>query len=73
MIRESEHAESKADFIHKLAIDQKESNETLYWLELLMKTNYLDKSEYESINSDATEIIKLLTKIIVTSRNNIKS
>ena len=73
MIRESEHAESKADFIHKLAIAQKESNETLYWLELLMKTNYLDKSEYESINSDATEIIKLLTKIIVTSRNNIKS
>ena len=73
MIRESEHAESKADFIHKLAIAQKESNETLYWLELLMKTNYLDKSEYESINNDATEIIKLLTKIIVTSRNNIKS
>lgn len=73
MIGESEHAESKADFIHKLAIAQKESNETLYWLELLMKTNYLDKSEYESINNDATEIIKLLTKIIVTSRNNIKS
>ena len=73
MIRESEHAESKADFIHKFAIAQKESNETLYWLELIMKTNYLDKSEYESINSDATEIIKLLTKIIVTSRNNIKS
>ena len=73
MIRESEHAESKADFIHKLAIAQKESNETLYWLELLKKTNYLDKSEYERINSDATEIIKLLTKIIVTSRNNIKS
>ena len=73
MIRESEHAESKADFIHKLAIAQKESNETLYWLELLKKTNYLDKSEYESINNDATEIIKLLTKIIVTSRNNIKS
>ena len=73
MIRESEHAESKADFIHKLAIAQKESNETLYWLELLMKTNYLDKLEYESINNDATEIIKLLTKIIVTNRNNIKS
>jgi four helix bundle protein len=73
MIGESEHAESKADFIHKLAITQKESNETFYWLELLMKTNYLDKSEYESINNDATEIIKLLTKIIVTSRNNIKS
>jgi four helix bundle protein len=38
MVRESEHAQSKADFIHKLSIAQKESNETLYWLELLTKT-----------------------------------
>ena len=32
MVRESEHAQSKADFIHKLSIAQKESNEILYWL-----------------------------------------
>ena len=50
MVRESEHAESKADFIHKLAIAQKESNETLYWLELLNRTDYLKVSEFESIN-----------------------
>ncbi|MBT3300375.1 MAG: four helix bundle protein [Candidatus Marinimicrobia bacterium] len=71
LVRESEHAESKADFIHKLAIAQKESNETLYWLELLMLTQYLEKSEYESINQDGTEIIKLLTKIIITTRKNL--
>jgi len=53
MVRESEHAESKADFIHKLSIAQKEINETIYWLELLMKTNYLDQIEYDSINADA--------------------
>ena len=35
MVRESEQAESKLDFIHKLAIAQKESNETEYWIELL--------------------------------------
>ena len=35
MIRESEHSESKPDFIHKMAIAQKEINETIYWLELL--------------------------------------
>lgn len=35
-IRESEFAESKADFIHKLAIAQKETNETIYWLEFLL-------------------------------------
>jgi four helix bundle protein len=35
MVRESEYAESKADFIHKLYIALKEANESLYWLELL--------------------------------------
>lgn len=73
MVRESEHAESKADFIHKLSIAQKEINETIYWLELLMKTNYLDHNEYSSINADAIEIIKLITSIIVSTRNNIKN
>lgn len=33
LYREAEHAESKKDFIHKLAIAQKECNETLYWIE----------------------------------------
>ena len=34
-IREAYNAESKKDFIHKLAIAQKECDESLYWLELL--------------------------------------
>ena len=38
MVREAEHAESKADFIHKMAIAQKEANETDYWIELLFKS-----------------------------------
>ncbi len=41
MLREAAYAESKADFIHKLAIAQKEINEALYWLELLASTDYL--------------------------------
>ena len=61
MIRESEHAESKADFIHKMAIAQKEANETAYWLELLYKSEYLEK--------DTIEIQKLLSSILITSKN----
>ncbi len=64
MIREAEHAESKADFKHKMAISQKEINETIYWLELLKETNYLSEQEFQSINKDAVEIIKLVTSII---------
>ena len=70
LVRESEHAQSKADFIHKLSIAQKEINETIYWLELFVATNYLSKNEFESLNSDATEIIKIITSIIKTAKIN---
>lgn len=70
MVREAEHAESKPDFIHKMAIAQKEINETLYWLELLFKTDYLNQKEYDSLSIDATELLKLLTSIIKSSKNN---
>ena len=70
LIRESEHAESKADFIHKLSIALKEANETDYWIDLLHQTNYLILKEHQSIKTDILELIKLLTSIIKTSKNN---
>jgi four helix bundle protein len=70
MVHEAEHAESTNDFIHKMAIAQKEMNETLYWLVLLEKTDYISHKQFESINSDALEIIKLLTSIIKTTKKN---
>ena len=69
LIRESEHAESTADFIHKLSIALKEANETEYWLELLENSGYLEKNEFESINNDLTELLKLLTSIIKTTKS----
>ncbi|MCG2793651.1 MAG: four helix bundle protein [Weeksellaceae bacterium] len=71
MIRESEHAQSKADFIHKLSVAQKEINETIYWLELFHATNYLSLQEFTSLNEDAVEIIKLITSILKTSKINL--
>jgi four helix bundle protein len=73
MVREAEHSESKADFIHKLAIAQKEINETIYWLELLNTTDYLIEKEFESINADAVEIIKLITSIIKSTKSSINN
>ncbi len=70
MVRESEQAESKPDFIHKLAIAQKEANETEYWIELLYQSGYIDKNQYESIFQDITEIRKLLTSILKTAKRN---
>ena len=68
LVREAEQAESKADFIHKLAIALKEANETQYWLELLYKSEYLEKKQFISINRDSVEMLKLLTSIIKTSK-----
>lgn len=69
MVREAEHAETKNDFKHKMGIAQKEINEAIYWLELLKETDYLTTEQFESINTDAVEIIKLLTAIIKSAKN----
>lgn len=70
MVREAEQAESKADFIHKLAIAQKEANESEYWIELLFQSRYIEDAQYQSIFQDISEIRKLLTSIIKTSKIN---
>ena len=69
-VREALQAQSKADFIAKMSIALKEAVETEYWLELLVRTEYLTKSEYENIQKDCGEIAKLLTSIVKTSRNS---
>jgi four helix bundle protein len=68
MIRESEFAESKIDFNHKLAIAQKEINESIYWIELLHQTEFITDEQFESLNNDAVEIIKIITSSIKTSK-----
>ena len=73
LVREAEQAESKADFIHKLAIALKEANETEYWLLLLHETGYLTDTEKESIAEDNTELLKLLTSIINTTKSSMSN
>ena len=69
-VREGNNAESKADFIHKMGIAQKEVDETMYWLELLKETDYLTINEFDSMYRDADELLKLIRSIIITAKNN---
>ena len=69
-VREAEYAESKSDFIHKLAIALKEANETEYWIELLNASDYLTSDEFNYIKLKVTEQLKLLTSIINTTKIN---
>lgn len=71
-VREAINAQSKLDFIHKLSIAQKECDETLYWLELLKETKYVEEEEFKIIYSKATEVLKIIKSIIITTKQNLK-
>jgi four helix bundle protein len=73
MIRESEYAQSKADFIHKWSIGIKEANETLYWLELLHETRFIDDNSFVSMKGDVEELLKLMTAGIKTAKSKLKT
>jgi four helix bundle protein len=70
LVRESQHAESKADFIHKLSIALKEANETDYWIELLFQSGYIEEKSYQSIHNDIDELLSLLIAIVKKSKQN---
>ena len=67
-IAEAECAISKKDFHAKMYIAFKETNETIYWLELLFSSDYLSKDEYESLHNDAKELFKLLSAITKSTK-----
>jgi len=66
---EAQQAQSKADFVSKMSIALKETTETKYWLRLLQATGYLSRAEFQSVFSDCTEIEKVLTAIVKTSKS----
>lgn len=70
-LAEAQCAVSKNDFIAKIYISLKECNESLFWLELLRNTNYINEQQYTSIHSDCVELKRLLTSITKSSRNNL--
>ena len=70
LVSEAEFGQSKADFISKLSIALKEANETLYWLNLLKDSEYLDEKMFQSIKPDIEELIKLLVSSIKTAKRN---
>jgi four helix bundle protein len=69
-IKEAQNAESKADFIHKLKVSLKEADETEYWLFLC--ENLENYPNPEGLIEKLNGIIKMLNKIISTSKNNIQ-
>ena len=69
-VKESIRAQSTADFLSKMQISLKEASETEYWLELLTDTDYITEKASDSLLNDCRELIRLLTAIIRTSKEN---
>ncbi len=72
LVKEAEHAQSKADFINKMNIALKEANETEYWLMLLKDSDYMDEKSFQPIHTDSSELIRLLVSIVKTSKETLK-
>ncbi len=51
-----------------MGIAQKEAGEVLYWLELMHKTDYINSIEFNSLQFDAHELLKIISKIIITGK-----
>ena len=67
-VSEAQRGQSKADFAAKMNIALKEANETLYWLRLLHRTEYLTNSQYHSMEHDVCELISLLMAITKSAK-----
>ena len=72
LIKEAQHAQSKADFLNKMNIALKEANETEYWLMLLRDTEYINNDEYTSINKKCDEVLRLLVTIVKSCKVSLK-
>ena len=71
LIKEAEHAQSKADFLNKMNIALKEANETEYWLMLLKDSQCLSEVEFNSLHKDCDELIRLLVSIVKTTKSKL--
>ena len=67
-IAESTNAQSGFDFINKLSIALKETNETEYWLKNLYQGEYINKAGFESMMNDNEELTKMLVSSIKTMK-----
>ena len=72
LITEAQNVQSKSDFLHKLSIAQKECDETIYWLQLLHASCILTSPQFQSMYSQASELLKMIRSAILTTKQNMK-
>ena len=69
--KDATQSDSKSVFAHEMQISLKRAYETEFWLMILHEGEFLADKEYESINEDCVELIKILTAIVKTAKQNV--
>ena len=66
--KEARGAESRADFIHKVGVANKEMREALYWLRLVQDAELIVSSDVDGLIREADELVAILTASIKTAK-----
>ena len=69
-IAEAQGGQTRADFIHKCAIAQKEAHEAKYWISLMRKSGLVTTERIEPLLIETTEILAIISKIIINAKKN---
>jgi four helix bundle protein len=72
LIAESDHAQSKLDFINKRSIARKECNESAYWIAMMLQLGIMEQSNAQSLSKQADELMRILTSGIKTAKRNLE-
>ena len=72
-LAEAQYGISKKDFLSKTYISLKETAETMFWLDVLYRSDYLCEKEYDSIMSDCEELKKLFMSITKSTKESLKN
>ena len=72
-VQEAQSGESRADFIHKYGIDQKEARESLYWLRLMTESGIVPRSRLSLLIKETEELISVITAIIISAKKGGRS
>ena len=67
-IEEAQASESRADFVHKVGIAQKEARESLFWLRLLTDSHIISNSRLKPLTKETEELIAVITAIVVNTK-----
>ena len=71
-IHEAQYAQGTKDFISKFEIALKEASETVYWLELLYRTKYIDEQTFKTLSSKCTSLRVMLIASCKAAKENTK-